>query len=112
MRWFTLIALFTFIPTIVLAQMPQLDCHVGPLDKVYGGTHWLVYACNDNQTAVAVSAPGNPASPFYFILSGKGGKLQGEGTGDKSATDAAYSELSRLSNKDVLSLIEAAKKRR
>jgi hypothetical protein len=50
-----------------------------------------------------VTAPGNPAMPFYFLFSSTndGYQLFGEGTGDKAFTDAAHKELAALSNSDI-----------
>src|SRR5262249_34898327 len=45
-----------------------LQCDIGPIAKTYGKTQWLVYSCNDNRTVIIVSAPGNPAMPFYFAF--------------------------------------------
>jgi len=89
-----------------------LECKIGPITKTYGGTKWLVYSCSDTHTLVVVSAPDSPASPFYFLLAPEndGYRLHGEGTGNKSATDAAYKELSALSEGDVVSLIAETKK--
>ena len=94
------------------AQQQALDCSVGPLSKTYGSTPWLVYACSDGKSVVAVTAPNSPAAPFYFMLFPKNGKyaVVGEGTGSKHLTDRAYAELTRLTEKDVALLISAAKK--
>jgi hypothetical protein len=58
----------------------------------------MVYSCNDENSFVVVSAEGNPAMPFYFISTIRGGSrtLQGEGNGDKVASSAAYDELLKL----------------
>ncbi len=37
-------------------------------------------------------------------------ELVGEGTGPKSVTDAAYAELARFTEQDIVALIAAAKK--
>ena len=95
-----------------LAATPgQLKCEIGPLDKTYGMTQWLVYGCTDDRTAVIVSAPGNPAFPFVFafVANEKGYRLYGEGTGRKDATEAAFNELKALSEKDIVTLIEQTK---
>lgn len=96
------------------AKPPALDCSTGPVSKDYGATPWLVYACSDGKSVVAVTAAGSPASPFYFMLYPKDGKyvVVGEGTGPKLVTDRAYAELARLTEQDVASLITAAKKQR
>ena len=93
------------------ASDEPLKCDVGPITKIYGKTQWLVYSCDDNRTVVIVSAPGNPASPFYFTFFPRenGYHLGGEGTGRKDATDAAFNELKTLSEQDIAALIEQTK---
>lgn len=95
----------------VSADGPALDCRAGPLTRTYGGTQWLVYACSDNKSAVFVTAAGNPGMPFYFMSFPKDGgrRLTGEGSGKKSVTDAAYRELSKLSDQDIVRLIATAR---
>ena len=91
---------------------PPLKCEVGPLPKTYGQTAWLVYACDDSRSVVVVSDTGNPALPFYFMLYVKPDgsmTLYGEGTGNKSATQAAYDELQKLTVDDVAELTAQAK---
>jgi hypothetical protein len=92
---------------------PQLHCNTGPVTKTYGGTKWLVYSCDDNRTIVIVSAPGSPAMPFYFVFypTTGGYRLEGEGTGNKGATDAAVQDLRTLSEADIAALIAATKPR-
>ncbi|MFC5571570.1 hypothetical protein ACFPN1_16035 [Lysobacter yangpyeongensis] len=90
---------------------PDLNCDVGPLHKTYGKTAWLVYACNDSRSVVIVSDKGNPALPFYFILYvNPDGDMQlhGEGTGKKSATQAAFDEIKTLTQTDVAGLVAQA----
>ena len=89
------------------SEEQTLNCDVGPLNKTYGKTRWLVYSCSDDRTLVFVSAPGSPAMPFYFRL--YNGQLTGEGTGDKLATDAAYEEIKALSTSDVKELVRQTK---
>jgi len=93
------------------APPPNLDCKQGPLHRTYGGTQWLVYACNDARSAVVVSDTGNPAMPFYFMFyvdpSGDM-KLHGEGEGKKTATQAAFDDLKKLTQADVAALVEEA----
>jgi hypothetical protein len=92
-------------------QSPQ-KCDVGPLNRTYGKTQWLVYSCNNekaegNAMLVLVSAPGSAAMPFVFFFYVKDGgyRLYGEGTGDKEATGAALGELQRLTERDISDLI-------
>ena len=91
---------------------PQLDCKIGPLTKTYAKTQWLVYSCDDDRSLVVVTAPGNPAMPFYFIIFPKDGayKIYGEGTGDKSITDVAHDELNKLTAPDIAGLVTETKK--
>jgi hypothetical protein len=93
------------------AKPPQLKCDIGPVDKTYGKTQWLVYSCDDGRTLVIVTAPGNPALPFYFMFSPHEGgyQLSGEGTGSKATTDAAFNELQTLSERDIMTLIDQTK---
>ena len=85
----------------------QLKCDVGPITKTYGATQWLVYSCDDRVMVVILAAPGNPAAPFYFTFSpsDRGYRLDGEGTGRKEATAAAFDELKALSQGDIEALI-------
>jgi len=93
------------------AVPPRLTCDVGPAAKTYGNTPWLVYSCSDSRSVVVLAAPGNPATPFYFILhpGTTGYQIEGEGTGDKGATDAAFVELKKLSEHDISALIQESK---
>ena len=86
-------------------------CTIGPVTKTYGQTQWLVYSCNDDKTLVIVSAPGNPATPFYFTLlpTDAGHRLFGEGTGKKEATAAAFEQLKSLSEDDIANVIKETK---
>ena len=90
---------------------PSLKCETGPVTRDFGGTQWLVYSCEDRRSLVFVSQAGNPASPFYFILYPKDGRyeLYGEGKGDKSASDAAGDQISRVSQQEVAALIDETK---
>lgn len=111
-----LVALVLALPLSAVAQQgndrgPALDCSTGPVSKNYGATPWLVYACSDGKSIVAVTASGSPAGPFYFMVYPKDGKhvVVGEGTGPKKLTDRAYAELVRLTGQDVAELIASAK---
>lgn len=97
------------IASSVSAQ--QMKCEIGPVAKTYGSTQWLVYSCDDAKSVVVLSAPGNPAMPFYFMFSptSAGHQLSGEGTGDKSSTASAFGELKQLSDNDILALINETK---
>jgi len=92
---------------------PKLTCDRGPLaDKTYGGTAWNVYGCNDNRSVAIVSAAGNPAMPFYFLLFAEANgqyTLSGEGTGRREFTRKAYDELSRLTPQEIDGLVRQAR---
>lgn len=92
-------------------QAPAFRCDIGPLHKAYGGSQWLLYSCTDGTTLAMVSAPGSPAMPYYFMFQrhGVNYRIQGEGTGSKDATDAAYHDLATLSASDVEALIAQTK---
>ena len=92
------------------AEPPALNCDLGPANKIYGGTPWLVYGCNDQHSVVVVTAPNSPAVPFYFMFAYSNGsyRLQGEGTGDKTKTDAAYADLRKFTNIQIARLFSEA----
>lgn len=89
-------------------QEPQsLQCEVGPLPRIYGGTPWLVYSCSDGASLVVVSGEGNPAAPFYFMIYAKDGSYQlvGERTKVKQVTDAAFDDLKTLTPDAIAELV-------
>ncbi|MES2933227.1 MAG: hypothetical protein V4805_07045 [Pseudomonadota bacterium] len=90
-----------------------MKCEVGPITKNFGGNQWLVYSCSDNRSLVIVSTDKSPVSPFYFMFFPKDGKYQltGEGTGNKTATDAAYKQLNQLPEKDIVAMIRDTKEK-
>ena len=98
-------------PSAQAAAPNNLSCTIGPLQKTFGKTQWLVYGCNDGRSVVVITAPGNPAMPFYFFFvhGSAGMELHGEGTGNKDLTDAAFSELRLLNEADVAVLFQQAK---
>jgi hypothetical protein len=104
--------LLTVFGTCGLAEAQQMKCEIGPVQKTYGSTQWLIYSCNDGRSVVIVSAPGSPAAPFYFFLYPSDGtyRIEGEGSGNKSATDRALTELQRLSEVEIAALIDETRK--
>ena len=88
-----------------------MKCETGPVTKMFGGTEWIVYSCDDQASMVVLSAPGNPASPFYFFLKpeAEGFRLTGEGNGDMKVSDAARDDLSKLTPNDFAALLAATK---
>lgn len=102
--------------TAAMAQAPserKLQCDRGPAgNRMFGGTAWDVYGCNDERSVAIVTARGNPALPFYFLFTERDGKytLSGEGTGRAEFTRKAYDDLRRLSQQDIEALAKEASK--
>lgn len=88
-----------------------LKCAVGPIEKTYGKTQWLVYSCDDARSVVIVAAPLSPARPFVFrfLAQQNGYLLQSKGTGDKDYTTAAFGELKVMSMEDIEALVKLTK---
>jgi hypothetical protein len=108
LRSATVLSLALLASNAALGDVQQpMNCEIGPVKKMYGSNLWLVYSCTDNQTVVIVSDKDSPAMPYYFTFYIKGGRytLNGEGTGSKAATDAAYTELSNFGKDDIQRLI-------
>lgn len=95
------------------ANPTSMQCDIGPVAKTFGNSQWLVYSCSDGRTLLIVSAPGNPAMPFVFTLfpTDEGYRLSGEGTGIREVTSAALSDLTELSAKDIVHLLEQTRRR-
>ncbi|MGN7833206.1 hypothetical protein ACTJI2_16515 [Pseudoxanthomonas sp. 22568] len=89
-------------------QVAPLQCDIGPLQRTYGGTEWVVYACSDKKTVVIYTDSSNPGKDFFFMFTPKDGQLQlyGEGNGDKKYTAAAFDELKSMTQDDVDALIK------
>jgi hypothetical protein len=107
-------ALFSIALNPIFAIAEDEDtfrCNIGPVTKTYGQGQWLVYSCNDDKTLLIVSAPGNPATPYYFTLlpTDAGHRLFGEGTGKKEATASAFEQLKSLSEEDIANVIKETK---
>ena len=94
-------------------RVGRLDCRTGPVAKLYSGSNWLVYSCEDNLTVVIVAVPGSPAAPFTFMFVPDGGvyQLRGEGTGKRSATEPVYNQLRLFTGPDIAQLIAETRKR-
>lgn len=93
----------------VVASEP-LQCMAGPINRSFGGTEWLTYGCADHRTLIVVSAAGNPAIPFVFILSktDEGVRIKGEGNGDQRATAPAFEDLKKVSPEALEHMIREA----
>ena len=99
-------------PVFAIAEdEDSFRCNIGPVTKTYGQGQWLVYSCNDDKTLLIVSAPGNPATPYYFTLlpTDAGHRLFGDGAGKKEATAAASEQLKSLSEEDIANVIKETK---
>jgi hypothetical protein len=94
--------------TAEAAEDAPLKCEAGPSSRAYAGNDWIVWGCEDGRSVVFVAGKGNPAQPFFFILSpaDEGVRLYGEGTGDKSVTEPAYLELQKLTARDLELLVQ------
>ncbi len=94
-------------------RVGRLDCKTGPITKLYAGSNWLVYSCDDNLTVVIVAVPGSPAAPFQFMFVPDGGfyQLRGEGAGKRSATEPVYNQLRLFTGPDIAALIAETRKR-
>jgi fermentation-respiration switch protein FrsA (DUF1100 family) len=94
--------------TAEAAEDAPLKCETGPSSRTYAGHDWIVWGCADGQSVVLAAGKGNPAQPFFFILSpaDEGVRLYGEGTGDKSVTEPAYLELQKLTARDLELLVQ------
>ena len=110
-----LLVIALFLPMLVTmtargdepAANQTLICDVGPIEKTYGMTKWLVYSCNDGRSVVIASAPDSPANPFVFRFLARGNTylLQSAGTGDRKFTTAAFGELKQMTGQDIAALI-------
>ena len=89
------------------ATPAPMDCSMGPVQRAFGGSDWLVYSCADRRSVVVVSSPGSRAGPFYFMLNATpaGRNVVGEGNGDRTLTDRAYAQLAALSEADLNQLV-------
>ena len=94
----------------IASTLPRVSCTAGPVKTSFGALPWLAYACDDGRSVALVSSPDNPAAPFSFVLrpSDHGVRVQGDGTGDRAATAAAFAELMALDDEALVRLYERA----
>ncbi len=92
-----------------LAEPKQ--CNVGPVDRIVGGAEWIVLSCSDGRSLVFVTAKGNPAAPFYFMVQRdeESPKIVGEGNGSKEYSAAAYEETKKMTATEFDDLVQATK---
>jgi hypothetical protein len=88
----------------------RVSCTAGPIPTTYGGLPWLAFACDDGRSVALLAAPGNAAAPFSFVVrpSDHGVRVQGDGSGDRGATAAAFAELMAMDDAALLELYEQA----
>ena len=108
---FAVLFVLTATPAFAIDPKAPDSCATGPVEKVYGGSTWLVASCSDGKSLVFVAKEGSKAAPFEFDLTFTGNDydLAGHGKGDRKYTDAAYADLQKLTGKDVLDLLQATK---
>lgn len=88
-------------------QAPSQKCAIGPQEKTFGKTKWLLYGCDGATSAVLVPAKDNPAAPFFLLVfrDGASYKIYGEGLGDEKATGAAMEDLKSLPGEALAQLV-------
>ena len=92
------------------AEGTRVACTAGPIAADFGALPWLAFACDDGQSVALVSAPGNAAAPFTFVVrpSDHGVRVQGDGYGNRAATAAAFAELMALDDDALVRLYQRA----
>jgi hypothetical protein len=93
------------------AMAEPMQCNVGPVAKDLGGAKWNVLSCSDGRSLVFVTAKGNPAMPFYFMVQRdeETAKIVGEGNGSKEYSAIAYEEIKRMTAVELDELVQATK---
>ena len=88
------------------AQEVQLNCTIGPVERTFGGTPWVVYGCNDGKSLAIAASADNPANPFVFVIAWEphGYRVYGEGSGDRNASSPAFDELRAMNREQVSAL--------
>jgi hypothetical protein len=92
-------------------EAAKLECKTGPAKRRYGGTLWLVYACNDGRSLAFRPDQNNPNNTAKFVLRWTGAQYELEGDpGDKpEIAERAYDEIADMTERQISSLIAAAK---
>jgi hypothetical protein len=93
------------------ASAEPLQCNVGPIVEILGGSEWQVTSCSDDRSLVFATVKGNPAMPFVFIVqrTEETAKISGEGNGSKEYSAAAYEELKAMTAEQFDELVRATK---
>lgn len=96
------------------AEPAPMKCDIGPIERDFGGSPWIVYSCEDGKSVVLVSGADNPAAPFVFIAhpDGEHYRIHGEGNGDKAASDRAGDALRALGDDGIRDLLRETRKPR
>jgi len=100
-----------FLSLGVSASAEPMRCDVGPVVKSLGGAEWNVLSCSDGRSLVFVTAEGNPAMPFYFMVQRdeESPKIVGEGNGSEEYSAAAYDEIKKMTAIEFDDLVQATK---
>lgn len=95
----------------VPALAEPMQCNVGPVARNIGGAEWNVLSCSDGRSLVFVTAKGNPAMPFYFMVQRNedSPRIVGEGNGSKEYSAAAYEEIRKMTATELDDLVQATK---
>ena len=102
------LVLAVLLPALPATAADQ-KCETGPVMRNFGKAPWMVYSCDDKKTLVLISAPGNPATPAFFVMNplGDGYEIQNKGSANQTVSTAAYHDLKNLSAKEIAELIAA-----
>lgn len=106
-----LVALLVMLMVSTSSAGEALECHIGPMQVSLGGTHWQLTSCNDDRSLVFATMQGNPAMPFVFFIyrDGNSSKINGEGSGSKEYSSAAFEELKAMTETHFDELVQATK---
>jgi hypothetical protein len=106
-----LVAIAICLPLPAGAQSAPMDCTVGPVIKIFGGSKWVVNSCSDGRTVILMAVNESPAFPCFIEIapSTEGYNINGRGKGDRQATNAAMDELGALTVADIHAMIAETK---
>lgn len=82
-------------------------CPHGPLLQSFGGASWLMYGCDDAATLLIVTAPGNPAAPYAFVVRPTDAGVEVHARNGRSGraapagAEAAARDIERLTSDEV-----------
>jgi hypothetical protein len=92
----------------------QTNCGIGPVEKSYAGTPWLVYGCNDGHSIEMAGASGSRVEGFFITFQWNNGAYRPEMSnrgGSDRLTEAypAFRAVSAFSVSDIDALYAEAK---